>query len=102
MQLAEILTAGREVIADPKNWTKGWFARAKDGTQVFPDDPKATCFCSVGALSKVADGISARGRAISFLNQVAAPNGIVHFNDGKTHDEVLAMWDKAIALANNE
>lgn len=101
MPLRELLIAGRAVIANPEHWTQRWFSRAKDGTQVFPDSPKAHCFCSVGALGKVTPSIALRGEAHRLLSQVAGMS-IVRFNDEHTHAEVLEVWDRAIALADHE
>jgi hypothetical protein len=97
----EVLTTGRELLADPKNWTKGWFARTKDGSTTHPDDPKAVCFCSIGAVGKTTPGqIKLRRDVINLLDQVTG--GIVQFNDNSTHAEVLAVWDKAIELAHHQ
>ena len=36
----------------PERWNRGAFAKAKDGTEVYTDDPSACCFCVAGALGR--------------------------------------------------
>ena len=104
----DVLIAGRELISDPSRWTQGYFARDSAGEGMLSSDPAAVCWCSVGALAKVAptewDGlyfdepIDALGyRAlVKALPRRKRHLGAASFNDTHTHSEVLALWDRAI------
>jgi hypothetical protein len=105
MNTVEILKAGRELISDPARWTQTTYARAENGEILFGDDPGAICWCSRGALQKVLNthrSIPPKvGMALdAAARQLARRNvGVIEFNDSRTHAEVLAMWDRAIANA---
>lgn len=100
---ADILRAARELIATPDRWTKEWYARDAKGE--WADLSKATCFCAVGALAKasgVDDPTGFEDEDIShFLAVAVGCDYIVAWNDRaeRTHPEVLAAFDRAIALA---
>lgn len=103
---SELLIAAKAVIADPRKFTRGVLARDVDGFCVPPNNPKAVCFCSVGALSHVtplnhgADELN--NDAFNYLYRVACANqyfGVADYSDQHSHTEVMAMWDAAIALA---
>ncbi|SDK43098.1 DUF6197 family protein [Bradyrhizobium ottawaense] len=51
----QALTVTRELIADPARWTKGYFARDTAGSEVYPTESNAVCWCADGALAKSAD-----------------------------------------------
>lgn len=99
----ELLTAGREVIANRDHWTRGAIARDKSRDRVHPTNPKAVCFCSIGALRKVTDRIDLANEAEGYLKTVMGTH-VTIFNDrlARNHAEVLAAWDKAIELARND
>lgn len=42
----------RELFNNKDKWTKGLYARDKDGFSVDPEGSNAVCFCLVGALRK--------------------------------------------------
>lgn len=102
----ELLTVARALIATPKQWTKGAYEdRLEDGTQ---------CFCLLGALKRAAAkneshrwtlSETANDRYCRLRRIVVAclPFGtgyqhLHHFNDDarRTHDEVLAVLDRAL------
>lgn len=105
MRALDILTKAQDLIRDPKNWTKGTYAREEGGHPVAVDEPSAVCFCSIGALVKVLDGDPdnlrmARGCLVSAVRDSDPDiNGIAEFNDHHTHEEVMAVWDNARELA---
>lgn len=53
MNNIEYLKAARAVIEKPENFTTGDWARDAEGTSVDVTDPKATCYCTLGAMRKV-------------------------------------------------
>lgn len=103
---SELLRAAKAVISNPRHFTTGVLARDTDGHSVMPDNEKAVCFCSVGALSKVTPPTREAGelndQAFIYLIKVVKPLnyiGVADYSDSHTHAEVMAMWDAAIALA---
>lgn len=116
-RIKALLQYARALIAEPGTWTKGYQARNAFGEEVEATSPEAVCFCSHGALHRASVDLDASGRAIfagfTILNSVAwrltpmhayrpgDPIGkmlgtISGYNDNHTHEEVLALWDKAI------
>lgn len=102
----DVLQGARELLADEAKWTKGVMARREDGVQVSAEDPRATCFCAFGAISKVAPqapyatAFDIRCRADKALYAVL-PEGfssVEDFNDADetTHADVLALFDRAV------
>lgn len=97
--VTKTLIEAKAIIAKPENWTQGVFARDKTGHQVHVADPDAVCFCSLGALRKT--GIKETSgavymRARGCLADSGGSVDIANINDTSTHEEVMAMWDKAI------
>jgi hypothetical protein len=108
---AAILRAARARIADPAHWTKGAFARTANvslderGTGCNAVDPRATCWCAEGAIRFVTNDDRHAHEAVGKLLELAVDPGgrlsIATFNDssGTTHADVLAAFDRAIAIA---
>lgn len=108
MTVAEVLKAAREIVAKPDGWHKGTWSF--DG---------GTCFCSLGAISHVCapdvppgdywfdgDADEVGHLAASVLCEAEGLAGIYcdsvpEWNDDedRTQPEVVAAFDKAIALA---
>jgi hypothetical protein len=52
----EILKAARSKIAVARHWTKGQFARTRQGGRArLPTEPDAKCYCAVGAILAAAE-----------------------------------------------
>ncbi len=110
MTPAEILQAARDLLSDPKRWTQGIFARRENGSTCSTFAPEAFSFCSRGALIKVRpdDAVfQSYAEAYAFLEKCVpevyvGTEPVAHWNDhpDTTHAEVLAVFDKAIALAS--
>ena len=103
MKAYEVLVAARELISDPARWTQGVGARDTDGEGVNSLSEHAVCWCSIGATYKVTDArVNDYQRANDVLDAVANDRGymdVIKFNDTRSHSEVLALWDGAIAYA---
>jgi hypothetical protein len=106
MSVLDLLTRAQNLIRDPNNWTQDFIARDKIGRPVNVTDPDAVCFCSLGALARAEPDPEARAKAKIYLHDavdhLTGGWGIATFNDreGRTHEEVMAMWDKARELAS--
>lgn len=107
----EFLQAVRAKIDTPEKWTQGTFGRAADGRalDVHSDDLKidshllstAAKVCIIGAAYTVANGAEPHMRLSNLLGFEFAWY-LTDWNDeaNRTHDEVLALIDEAIAKAS--
>lgn len=98
MKTSEILTKAKELISDPENWIKENYHQNKNGKE---------CFCSLGAIARsegVSNFNSSGTKAASILKEVVIDDlqedqTFAIYNDEHTHEEVMAAFDKAIALS---
>ena len=51
----EILQGAAHTISKPDQWARGWYATTDEGVHVDPSAYDATCWCTLGAMLKVAD-----------------------------------------------
>ncbi len=102
MKASEVLRKAKELIGTPERWTQGVSAKNADGWGVESTDSSAVCFCSQGAIR--ATNAPSRYAAYRMFRDANGLSGIVGFNDteGRTHAEVMAAFDKAIAFAEKE
>jgi len=108
MNTVQILKDARALIADEKNWTRGEYARNARGywRGVLSED--SVCFCSIGAMARSAKTTPREIETCDKILQIFSADGLrrvsdlVDFNDGHTHAEVLALFDRAIARAESE
>ena len=102
MTTAGLLRDVRALIADPDRWAMGCAARDVHGQSVMPERPEAVRFSAFGALVRLApEAHEIRDRAAEVLNAATGPFGWAVWEDalGRTHAEVLAAMDRAIAAA---
>lgn len=100
----ELAKKARDLIADPKHWTKNAFAKDRLGFAVETESAKAVRFCSIGAVSRATFELDSRYSYpnIDIVKTVKDAlhdnmgNAVIKFNDNHTHEEVLAAWDRAI------
>lgn len=96
------LVALRALLQD--HWTKGAMGRNAEGVSVASKDPTAVCWCLLGGMVKITGGgISDPKRFLalrSALNKASGGVGLGSFNDTATHEQVLALIDRAIEHAN--
>ena len=108
MKPSELLIKAKAVIADPKHWAQDQYAKDAKGYSTGPAEPNAVCWCSVGALDKVAyeeNTYKTCLAATEYLAEVSAEcgySGIPDFNDNSSHEAVMKAWDKAIKLAKED
>jgi hypothetical protein len=106
MKPSSVLVQARAIIADPNKWTTQAFARDKGGYSTSAHSENACRFCAVGAVKKVlGDNRDSEGGLLykvwNLLDE-ASGSTIAYTNDNKGHAEVLAAYDKAIHLANQQ
>lgn len=107
-ELKQLLIDARAVIEDEANWTQGDTSRNAEGNYVTVDSAFAVSFCAYGAVCK-AGGYSSFEFDVPAHIQEAhdalvraagiSDRGVGNFNDTHTHEEVLAVFDKAIEEA---
>jgi hypothetical protein len=100
---AAILRAARRLIEEPERWTKGAAARDSAGKRVESGDTSAQCWCAYGAIGRATGYRVSDWDARMLLSEVVG-GCISMWNDApwRTHVEVLAAFDAAIALAKGE
>lgn len=115
----DILKNARAKLADFDHWIRHDFALDDDGKSVPSNSPRAVCWCSVGALYSAADideddaieasvkaeQILVRAATELFPDRIRGHMGVVpNFNDhpSTTHGDVLAVYDRAILIAEHE
>lgn len=95
------LMRARDLIR--KGWTQGSAARDKEGRAVFCNDPKAVCFCALGALGRATlrNSVKTRFKCNGALHDATCTSGLANWNDdpGQTKGNVLRAFTKAIRLA---
>lgn len=129
-KLLELLLAEKELLSDPNNWVKLYFAADKNKNPISVQSRAAVCFCQAGAEMKTLDNVSKIGHyhdtaALTtrlIKNQVvkmwmSSPDNTdpdfrikshkfdhaVQFNDDKeiTHDDLMEMYDICILHVSN-
>jgi hypothetical protein len=94
----EILKAARELLAVPERWTKGAFGRdSNDLSRFLLSVHKAVCFCSQGAIESVQLLALDQAKEIAALFGFATWSQVWNDAPERTHAEVLARFDEAIA-----
>lgn len=112
----QVLEKARALIADPRHWTQGAYARDKWSREVHVEDGRAVKFCAMGAYWRCATQLRQWG-ACQWLRLAGSDFGALTLaNDGvmnewddapdltrkQAHAAVLAIYDKAIELARAE
>ena len=100
-QAKKVLERARELITDPAHHTQDAYAKDDRGIKVSVNNVRATCWCSMGAISKAETqlGYGFTDGARNLL-VTAMEGNIIKFNDSHTHEEVLAAFDNAIQEAS--
>ena len=110
----QVLKGARDIIADPKRWTKHAFARDAHGraTSGGVYDDNATSFCAIGAIYRSAFNLTGQQPVYQTGDNVArqavrlvTPAGrhddyLIHMNDMAGRDAVLAIFDARLEKIN--
>lgn len=109
-EIAVELKEAKALIHSPERWTTRYYGRDANRNCVsstFWDTNPPASMCSIGAIhmvqrtkegQQVAMARAKFGESAMLLRQFAG-GAIEHYNDNHTHEEVMALWDKAIAKA---
>jgi hypothetical protein len=109
MTVRDVLMKARALLAEPSHWTQGEYARTPAGIGMMPWSDRAVCWDLAGAVYFVA--AQDQGRcdvmraelegypATQLLRNLAGCESLQQWNDdpSRTHAEVLALLDRAIA-----
>lgn len=99
---AVVLRKALALITDPSRWIKGDYAQTRDGARAEVGTRKAYKFCARGAVTQAGDTASAHNaitRAARLLSDgFNLSAGVIGFNDTRTHEDVLSLFDVAIAI----
>lgn len=102
--IKEVLVIARHKIDTPEKWIQGALHRWDDFTKTSTNDMYAPCHCMLGAVDAATPYSDLRDRAKSALVLSLPGNqcSIAMYNDAqeRTHEEVLAVFDKAIEEAS--
>lgn len=108
-RVVELLTKAKKLIDKPEKWTKKAGSRDAGGVSVDVSSNQSVCFCSLGALIKAQPFEPVLfGAAKDLLDSSCpkfflgdTPGWILAYNDAAetTHEDVMKVFDKAIAKA---
>lgn len=105
-----VALAVRELLSDPIHWTKGYYAKNKDGVpcQIFSSEAQSFCLRGarlfvIGELDPFYDYLDDESAFARFLGfepkMIPRQNEIAGFNNNASHEEVLHLLDTAIMNA---
>jgi hypothetical protein len=99
----QIVEMARALIEDEHHWCRNHVALDTNGVSVFPTNSTAVKRCALGALIAAAyelthDHDAADKLAYDALRPHCGTSTLIHINDLNGHAEVLALFDKVIAM----
>jgi hypothetical protein len=97
MTILETLRAARKKITPRERWTQRQTARTQSRRPCRATSPNAVCWCSAGAVLATTQDREIVSGCQTALEKVSYPWSFQHFNDARTHAEVLRAFDEAIA-----
>lgn len=95
------LIAARKRITPEGAWCQGGIAKDETGVKVDIDSPRAVAWCAWGATGL---GDATRQADAALARALGSDRCVVSWNDDpkRTKKQVLALFDKAIALRRKE
>ena len=97
-----VLTRAREIISDERRWCKGTLARGWLDVPVPIHSRFARRFCAIGAIYRAGRDLGLPVNDACSALEGQTVRTIPYWNDGRrrTHAEVIAAFDAAIATLN--
>ena len=103
MNTKKTLIAARKRIEKKENWTYRVMARDKWGHRVDRCSPRAVRYCALGAVYlETMSMLEFLGATLDKLMEAIGGESIAIYNNRHAHAEVLAMFNKAITMAEKE
>jgi hypothetical protein len=100
----QIIARALEIISDESRWTRGSMARLADSKPCGCLNPRAACFCAVGALNRAAGELLTQNgfyHASEAEHKVLLANNelrdLPSVNDVEGREAVIAMFEVALA-----
>jgi hypothetical protein len=102
----QIIQRAQALIEDQDRWCRNHIALDANGSAVFPINPAAVKRCALGALIAAAyeltrDHDAADKLAYDALRPYCGTSTLIHINDMRGHDEVLAVFEEVLAMNNS-
>ena len=103
MTTLEAMVGARQVLAE-MGWCRGVPAMDEEGEWRRATSPKAVVFCALGAVDRVTDHNPFLQNDVNRLLSDLSGHPILTWNDapGRTKEEVIALFDQAIASLEEE
>lgn len=103
MKPSEVLAKAADLIEPEGRWTQSAAARDSQGTWVTSRDPRAVCWCAIGALNRAGDDLVLSSVAAGFVRDLIG-DAVGSWNDtkGRTQAEVVKALRDASELAKAE
>lgn len=100
----KVLEKARAIIAEPRHWCRGTYARNVLGGRVSATSCWATRWCATGAIRRAAERADCPRSVprIKWTIEETINVRLETYNDRHTHSEVLALFDRAIAHLREE
>jgi hypothetical protein len=102
MTTVEILKAAKERIGTPESHTRGAYARDANGAEAAPTETRACRWCVYGAIWSLGLNNTQESAACDTLRKASKryfDSTPIRVNDSREHPDVMALFDRAIALA---
>jgi hypothetical protein len=104
----KIIARALEIISDETKWTRGSIARLANSKPCGCRNPRAVCFCAVGALNRAAGevlAVNAFHHAIEAERDVLAANhelrDLPTMNDLEGRETIIEMFKAALAISRS-
>lgn len=103
-QLADDLRAAKALVDTPEKWLQGRYAADENGDPRCVNELDAVRFCALGAIYKAAVGAGSDYHLARDAFYDVAGEIVSEWNDApaRTHAEVMAAFDAAIAKAGSQ
>lgn len=101
LSVADVLDRAADLIEPEGAWSNDAVALRSSGAPTYAQDPKATCFCALGAIWRLTDRGSLHRREVEDAAKLVMEGSVAVFNDapGRSQSEVVAKLREAATLA---
>lgn len=92
--MSDQITTVKQLLSDPKKWTKEYYALNIDGEFTDSNSSQAVCWCLIGAIRKVYDKENyfiMMAKVREKLGELHGHWDIVHFNTNTNHEGLMKL-----------